>query len=108
MVQEESKPKKPIGFISGIALGAVVAGAATFLYKTKKGKKIRKGLEGYYQETLVHLKDIVKQAKKRTKKIEKQLEQQAKTIDTKSKSTRRQVVSQIKKNLFRRSGKPIK
>lgn len=42
VVQEESNPKKPIGFISGIALGAAVAGAASFLYKTKKGKKNQK------------------------------------------------------------------
>lgn len=46
----EVKQEKPGEYLIGLGLGAAVGAAAWFLYKTKKGKKLRYWWDHYFNE----------------------------------------------------------
>ncbi len=104
------KNKKSIHLASGLALGAVVAAGASFLYKTQKGKKIRKEFSKHLDDAKTYLPELIKDIKLKAKKLEDSLETSNKTVETKSKKTKKKIkktVSSVKKNIFVKSGKPL-
>ncbi|MBU1084896.1 MAG: hypothetical protein ABIJ43_02990 [Candidatus Beckwithbacteria bacterium] len=104
------KNKKSVHLASGLALGAVVAAGATFLYKTKQGKKIRKEFSKHLDDTKAYLPELIKDIKLKAKKLESSLEDSNQELQKKSKQTKKKiskVVSIVKKNVFVKSGKPM-
>jgi len=102
--------KKSTNFVIGLALGTAVAAGAAFLYKTKKGKKIRKHLEANLDDVKGFLFQFLKDIKLKAKKLESQIEssnqktlKQTTTLKKKVKKT----TDTIKKNVFLKSGKPL-
>jgi gas vesicle protein len=57
---------QPVNYIAGLVLGSVVAAGTTFLYKTKKGKRIRHQLKHHYKAGRIYLKDTVEAIKQQT------------------------------------------
>lgn len=105
-----SKNKKSVHLTAGLALGATVAVGATFLYKTKKGKKIRKEFSKHLDDTKSYLPELIKNIKLKAKKLENSLENTNQDLLKKSNQTKKKVtktVSKIKKNIFVKSGKPL-
>lgn len=101
MVQDKSKPRS-IGFVSGLAVGTALAAVAAFLYRTKKGQKIRLLLADHYRDALDYFDNLVKDMKKEAKKLEKNLHHSTQTIEKKTKIT-----SAAARRVFRRLGKPL-
>lgn len=114
MIETDSQhPKKSINFISGMALGTAVAAGAAFLYKTKKGKKVRKLLKNHYAEAQTFINQLVKDVKQQAKKLESTLEANSDEIESKSKTVKKKLSRQLKKtaasarHVFFKSGKPL-
>ena len=97
---DETK-NKTLPFASGLVVGTAVAAAATFLYKTKSGKKVKKVLSGYYNVAKEHLDEVIKEVAQepQVKKIEKEVKKEAKIVNKKVKA--------VKKKVFRKSGHPL-
>lgn len=87
--QQEQKPGE---YLIGLTLGTAVAAGAWFLYKTKKGKKLRSWWEKYFNQIQDEWVKLQKQATEPTKKALPR--------------PRRKPV--IKKHTFHHSGQPIK
>ena len=105
-----SQKKKSTHFVSGLAIGAAVAGAAAFLYKTKKGKHFRKQFKPHIDNAKGFLAEHLKEAKTQAKKIEAQLMDSNQEIVKKTKKVKRKVnkaADQVKKKVFLKSGKPL-
>lgn len=96
---------KTVPFASGLLVGAAVAAGATFLYKTKKGKQVKKVLSGYYHEAKEHLGEVIDEVKKDTQTktlpaaVEKIAQKEVKVVKRKIKI--------LKKKVFRKSGQPL-
>jgi len=104
------KNKKSVHLSAGLALGATVAAGATFLYKTKTGKKLRKELGKHLDDTKDYLPKLVKDIKLKAKQLETTLEGSNQELQKKSKQTKKKVtktVATIKKNVFSKSGQPL-
>ena len=102
--------KKSVHLASGLAIGAVIAAGATFLYKTKKGKKIRNEFAKHLDETKTYLPDLIKDIKLKAKKLENTLESSNQETVNKTKKVKRQVnktLNQVKKKVFSKSGQPL-
>jgi gas vesicle protein len=113
-VTNSKSKRKSVNFVSGLALGTAVAAAATFLYKTKKGKKVRRQLKHHIKDTQGFLGDHVKDIKKQAKKLETQLEESQKQAERKTRSTQRQVKNKLqataetaRRRVFLKRGKPL-
>jgi len=89
---------KSLPFVSGLVVGAAAAAGTAFLYKTKKGKKIRKILSGYYNEAKEQIDALVKEVKKDTRK---------KALPQATVKAVKKRLKTVKKNLFLKSGKPL-
>jgi gas vesicle protein len=98
----ESENKKSIGFVSGLALGGIVAAAAAFFYKTKKGRVIRQRFSRDYDSAVVYLGKLVKDIKKEAEKLELDLERSNRVIERKTKS-----VAAKTRKVFKHLGKPL-
>lgn len=98
MTEEKAKS---LHFTSGLVVGTAIAAAAAFLYKTNKGKKVKKILDGYYHEAKDHIGELIKDLKKepQVKKIEKEIKKDIKIVKKKIKVT--------KKRVFSKSGQPL-
>ncbi|HBU22189.1 TPA: hypothetical protein DEB02_04570 [Candidatus Beckwithbacteria bacterium] len=101
-----TKSRRSIGYISGLAAGALVAGGALFLYHTKQGKKIKKDLTDNYDEIMAHLKNVVSQPRRQAKIFQKQLEVNPPTIKSPSRPKSTPPPSP-KKKFFLRSGRKL-
>jgi gas vesicle protein len=101
VIQDKSKPRS-IGFVSGLAVGTVLAAVAAFLYRTKKGQKIRLLLADHYRDALDYFDSLVKDMKKEAKKLEKNLQHSTQTIEKKTKTT-----AAAARRVFKRLGKPL-
>lgn len=102
--------KKSIHLTAGLVLGSIVAAATTFLYKTKKGKKIRKEFAKHLDDTKTYLPELIKNIKIKAKKLEVSLENTGQELEGKSKKAKKKIIktaSKVKKNLFVKSGKPL-
>ncbi len=102
--------KKSAHLTAGLALGAAVAGAATYLYKTKKGKKFRKEFSKHLDDTKAYLPELVKDIKLKAKKLEGTLEESNQDVIKKTKKTKRKVkkaTDLAKKKVFSKSGQPL-
>ncbi|MDP4031182.1 MAG: YtxH domain-containing protein [Patescibacteria group bacterium] len=88
--QEEQKPGE---YIIGLTLGTVVAGAAWFLYKTKKGKRLRSWWDKYFNE----LKD----------EWAKLQEQEAEPLTLPKPVRKPRSHPEPKKKTFHQSGRPL-
>ena len=88
--QEEQKPRE---YIIGLTLGTLVAAGAWFLYKTKKGAKLRSWWDKYFNE----LRD--EWAKLQAK------ESAAAPLPKPARKPRPR--SEVKRNTFRQSGRPL-
>ena len=97
----EQNKSKSLPFAAGLAVGAAAAAGAAFLYKTKKGRKMRKILTGYYQEAKEQIGEVVEKAKNEPeiKKLTKEVKQEAKLV--------RKKLNTLKKKVFHHSGKPL-
>jgi len=105
-----SKKRKAFHFTSGIALGTIVAAGATFLYKTKKGKKLKKQFQPHINNAKGFLTEHVKDIQKQAKKLEATLEERNQEVIKQTKKTKRQVkktTDTVRKKVFLKSGKPL-
>ncbi len=97
---------KSLHFTTGLLLGTAVAAGATFLYKTKKGKAVRKVFNH-------HLKEIVDDIKTKAQEVEAALDIDQATVDQKTKAVKRKLSQEFKsvaaaaKRVFFKSGKPL-
>ena len=114
MITNPSPKKKSANFVSGLAIGTAVAAAAAFLYKTKKGKKIRKHLANNLDDAKGFLKEHLKETELKAKKLEATLEENNQATIKKAKTAKRKIAknlqkttSEIKKKVFLKSGKPL-
>ncbi len=108
------KKKRSLHLASGIALGAAVAAGATFLYRTKKGKKLRKELAEHLDDAKGFLSSHVENIKKKAKRLEASLEENNQETIKKSLATKKKIAKQLKststtvrKKVFLKSGKPL-
>ncbi len=105
-----NQKRKAFHFTSGIALGTVVAAGAAFLYKTKKGKKLKKQFQPHINYAKSFLKEHLEDIKQQAKKLEAALEEKNQEIVKKTKKTKRRVkktTDTISKKDFLKSGKPL-
>jgi gas vesicle protein len=106
-VSEPTEPKKALNVTAGIALGAIVAGGAAFLYKTKTGKKLRR----YYKDHREEIKDLFWQIagdiKTEAKKVGNEMIKDDEMTVKPVKSSINRLVKKIKKRVFVQSGKPL-
>ena len=105
-----SQKKKSAHFVSGLAVGTAIAGLTTFLYKTKKGKKLRKEFEPHLENAKGFLGEQIKDIKTKAKKLEAALEDQTKETVKKTKTVKRQLkktTDQAKKKVFLKRGQPL-
>ena len=105
-----SQKRKAFHFTSGIALGTIVAGGAAFLYKTKKGKKLRKQFQPHINHAKSFLSEHIEDIKQQAKKLEATLEEKNQEVIKKTKKTKRQVkktTDTVRKKVFLKSGKPL-
>ena len=105
-----SQKRKATHFISGLAIGTAAAAAATFLYKTKKGKQFRKNFKPHINNAKGFLSEHIKDIKTQAKKLEAVLEDQTQTTQKKTKKVKRQVkktTDTVKRKVFLKSGKPL-
>ena len=88
----DPEEKKPGEYIIGITLGTLVAAGAWFLYKTKKGEKLRSWWDKYFDE----LRDewVKLQAKESTAAVSKP-------------ARKPRPRPEVKKNTFHQSGRPL-
>jgi gas vesicle protein len=110
VTDDTHKKRKSVNFVSGLALGTAAAAAATFLYKTKKGKKVRRQLKHHINDAKEFLAEHIEDIKTQAKKLESTLEEQNLATQKKTKKVKRRVkqtVSSAKKRVFRKSGKPL-
>lgn len=104
---------KSLHFTSGLLLGTAVAAGAAFLYKTKKGKQVRKLLKNHYTEAQTFINQLVKDVKQQAKKLESTLETNTDEIESKSKTVKKKLSRQLEKtaasarHVFFKSGKPL-
>ena len=104
------KKRKSAHLTAGLALGAAVAGAAAFLYKTKKGKKFRKEFSKHLDDAKAYLPELVKDVKTKAKKFENSLEESNQEVVKKTKKVKRKVKNStdlVKKKVFSKSGQPL-
>ncbi len=102
MIEEKAKT---LHFTSGLIVGTAVAAGAAFLYKTNKGKKVKKILESYYAEAKDHLNDLIKDVKKQSKT--KTIPEAMDNVAKKEIKAIKKKITVIKKNVFSKSGKPL-
>jgi gas vesicle protein len=105
-----TEKRKSVHLASGLALGAIVAAGATFLYKTKKGKKFRQEFSKHLDDTKTYLPELIKDIKLKAKKLESSLEESNLETVKKTKKVKRQVnkaLNQVKKKVFLKSGQPL-
>ncbi len=108
-----SSKKKSLHFVSGLALGTAVAAGAAFLYKTKKGKKVRKLFAGHYDDAKGYLDNLVKDVKQQAKKLEKNMDKSNQVVAKKTKTVKKKVTDQTDsavdtaRRVFKRLGKPL-
>ncbi len=102
--------KKSAHLTAGLALGAAVAAGAAFLYKTEKGKKVRKEFSKHLDDAKAYLPELVKDVKLKAKKFESSLEESNQEVVKKTKKTKRKVKKAtdiVKKKVFSKSGQPL-
>ncbi len=102
--------KKQAHLTAGLALGAAVAGAATFLYKTKKGKKFRREFASHLDDAKAYLPELFKDVRTKAKKLESSLEEENLKVVKKTKKAKRKVKKAtdiVKKKVFSKSGQPL-
>ena len=106
----QKRKAKSLNFAAGLALGTAVAGAAAFLYQTKKGKKIRKQFAHHFKDGQVYLNDLIKdikvKAKKNTKNLETSLNQSNQDLVKKTRRTKKKVTS-LARRFFHSSSQPL-
>ena len=105
-----SQKRKATHFASGLAIGTAVAATATFLYKTKKGKQLRKNFKPHIDNAKGFLEEQIKDIKTQAKKLEAVLEDQTQVTQEKTKKIKRQVkktTATVKRKVFLKSGKPL-
>lgn len=102
MTEEKAKS---LHFTSGLVVGTAIAAAATFLYKTKKGSKVKKILDGYYHEAKNHIDELIKDVKKQSQKTS--LPEAVEQVANKEIRVVKKKIKTIKKNVFRKSGQPL-
>jgi len=95
--------KKSTNFITGLAIGTAVAAGAAFLYKTRKGKKLRKNLEENLDDAKGFLAAHLEDVKKKAKKLESQMSESSQEVKNPPRSTRKKLT----KKVFSQSGKPL-
>ncbi len=89
--QEEQKPDE---YIIGITLGTLVAAGAWFLYKTKKGEKLRSWWDKYFNEL-------------RDEWAKLQAKESAAAAPLPKPARKPRPHPEVKKNTFHQSGKPL-
>ncbi|MFC1627360.1 hypothetical protein ACFL18_02280 [Patescibacteria group bacterium] len=106
--------KKSLHLTAGLTVGAAIAAGAAFLYKTEKGKQIRKQFQGHLNEAKPHIGNVIKKIKSEAKKLEKDLKTSEQELAKKTKTTKKKLdqnlklaSSEVKKRVFSKSGKPL-
>jgi gas vesicle protein len=106
-VSDNQEPKRALNVTAGITLGAVAAGAAYFLYKTKTGKNVRRYYQNHREEIQDFFWQTVGDIKQEAKKVGNEMIKNEEISAKPVKSSINRLVKKIKKRVFVKSGKPL-
>lgn len=98
---------KSVDLVFGLILGGIIGTVVSLLYKTEKGKKIKKKLLHYYNDIDVYSRKIIQQAEKESKEIKKKFNESNQSNKQKSFKARKQKITHFSR-VFQRLGKPLR